>query len=968
MNKRLEVLLENSPIGYAYQKIITSSNQNTVDFVFLHFNTLFEQIMDIQKDTLLKHKFSEIHTAGEIAKLHQKKIFENIALHGGYETYISYSNHMKKWYKVHVFSPQKGFFITLFTDITNEREKLNQYESFFNINLDLLCITDLEGNFIKLNKEWEQLLGYEIKELEGRCFLDFVHPDDIGPTKEEMKKLTNNENVLNFCNRYLSKSGDYKIIEWRSHPHDNLIFAAARDVTKNRTKEKELMTILETTIDGFFIADIDGRLTRVNSAFCSMLGYERHELLQMGIPDFEAIESEEEVAYHKQKIMENGHDRFQTKHRRKDGKVLDVEISVTIFKVNTPQLVVFIRDISEQKKANLELVKREKQFSSLFWDSPVSILIHDIDTGKIIEANHKALSLYGVNSIDEFDFEQMMCGTPHSYEDAMRWIKRTVTEGPQDFEWQAKRKDGEVFWEMINLKIMDYYGKKTVMATGIDITELKEAQKKAEAAGKAKTEFLSNMSHEIRTPLNGIIGFADLLKNTPLDTAQKQFLESISLNANSLLSIVNDILDFSQIEEGKLHLEQTLSDLHELIAESVKSVQKEVFKKRLDLIVSIDEKLPQFAFIDHARLKQILNNLLSNAVKFTEKGKVELTVRFTPLREKTGSYFFSIKDTGIGMSKEQQNNIFKAFSQGDTSTTKKFGGTGLGLIISQRIALKMGSKIKFESELKKGSTFYFKLQANYKNSIEFEEQRFKEEKKEYKTYNPVRRDNEETKHSSSKFLIVDDVETSRFLFREYLKEYDKELKILEAKNGEEAVEMIKKEHPDLVLMDLYMPVLDGLKATKIIRDYEEKKQLKRTVIFALTATATKDQEKECYHTGMDAYLTKPLKKAQLYKKIQEFWTPPKKTTTHPDQLLINSVDHDLSSILTPLKEMLLRNDLSALDFLENNEEIFHNLGYTDHVKKVKKKIIDLNYKEALKEMNKITKASSKSSKRGQPNG
>ncbi len=965
--KHLKALLENSPIGYAYQKINLDSNENAVDFEFLEFNGLFEQIMGLQKDIFVKHKFSEIQRDGEKYCFYQKEVLNHIALHGGYEIYEIYSNHMGKWFKVHVFSPQKGFFITLFTDITREKERLKQYENFFNINLDLLCIADSEGRFLKLNREWERLLGYDIKELEGRHFLDFVHPDDIDLTKKEMEKLSQKENVLNFCNRYLTKSGEYKIIEWRSHPHGNLIFAAARDVTKNRTKEKELMTILETTIDGFFIANMDGRLTRVNNAFCRMLGYKKDELLGMRIADFEAIESEDEINYHKQKILRNGSDRFQTKHRRKDGKILDVEISVTIFTVNKPQLVVFIRDISEQTKANVELEKSEKQFSSLFWDSPVSILIHDKDTGKIIEANHKALALYGVKHIDEFDFENMMCDSPYSYDEAMKWIKKAVTEGPQDFEWQAKRKGGGVFWEKINLKLVDYNGKKSVMATGIDITELKEAQKKAEAAGKAKTEFLSNMSHEIRTPLNGIIGFADLLKSTPLDTAQKQFLDSVSLNANSLLSIVNDILDFSQIEEGKLQLEQTLSDLYELIQESVETVQAEAGKKRLDLLVNKEEKLPKFAYVDHGRLKQILVNLLSNAVKFTEKGRVELTVHFTPLSEQRGEYFFSIKDTGIGMKEEQQRNIFRAFAQGDTSTTKKFSGTGLGLIISQRIAQKMGSEINFKSEWRKGSTFYFKLQAIYK--------RTQEKENELK----IEQTNEDIKDltdqiqveapSRTAFLIVDDVETSRFLFREYLREFDKDIRIFEAINGEEALDIIKREKPELVLMDLFMPVLDGLKTTQIIREYEEKHHLKRTIIFALTATATKDQEKECYQTGMDAYLTKPLKKARLFEKINQFWKPRQSyEKAGTDRIFSVSNNQELASLIKPLKEMLMQNDLSAIDFLENIEQTLQDMGYNEHIMKIKKKIINLNYQEALEELNKITETSPISSKRGRNNG
>ncbi|MFP4461834.1 MAG: ATP-binding protein, partial [Thermotogota bacterium] len=375
------------------------------------------------------------------------------------------------------------------------------------------------------------------------------------------------------------------------------------------------------------------------------------------------------------------------------------------------------------------------------------------------------------------------------------------------------------------------------------------------------------------------------------------------------------------------------------------------------------EHLHKFAYVDYARLKQVLINLLSNAVKFTENGQIELTVQFSALSEKTGEFFFSIKDTGIGMSHKQQNSIFKAFSQGDTSISKKFGGTGLGLIISQRIVQKMGSEIQFESERNKGSTFYFQLKANYKRTQEFENDSINEFNEESEPIKGVNHINHKVTNDTPTFLIVDDVETSRFLLSEYLKEFEGDIKILEAVNGKQAVEIIKREKPDLVLMDLFMPVLDGLKATKIIRDFEEKHQLKRTIIFALTATATKVQEQECYNMGMDAYLTKPLKKVQLYEKIHQFWKPKKSHgTSGADQALDISNDHELATLLNSLKEMLIKNDLSAIDFLENNERELESLGDADSLKKLKNQIINLKYQEALYDLNELIEASLKRQK------
>src|SRR6056297_2073494 len=247
-NKPLKKLLENVPMGYAYHKIIANTSEGKVDYEFLKFNPLFQRIMGLEKSDLEKNKGSDIPPEKRDHTIYRSDIFKKIALQGGYETYNCFSNQLDRWFKVHVFSPQEGFFMTLLVDISQEKEQLKQFESFFNINLDLLCIADSEGRFVKLNKEWERLLGYQIDELEGRFFLDFVHPQDIQKTKEAMEKLNHKDDVLNFSNRYLTKNGDYKIIEWRSHPHGHFIFAAARDITTSRTKERELTAILETTI------------------------------------------------------------------------------------------------------------------------------------------------------------------------------------------------------------------------------------------------------------------------------------------------------------------------------------------------------------------------------------------------------------------------------------------------------------------------------------------------------------------------------------------------------------------------------------------------------------------------------------------------------------------------------------------------------------------------------------------------
>src|SRR5438874_351993 len=564
-------------------------------------------------------------------------------------------------------------------------------------------------------------------------------------------------------------------------------------------------------------------------------------------------------------------DIYELTYIRKDGSRFPAVVSVTALRDAQDTIIGYLligtdntaRKLVEAEQKKLDQRLRDQHFytRSLIESNTHALMATD-PAGIITDVNKQAEALTGCTR-DE------LIGAPFKGyftdpERAELAIKRVLSEKKvTDFELTARGHDGRQ--TMVSCNATTFYDRSRtlqgVFASVQDVTErkrveaeLRQAKAAAESASQTKSDFLASMSHEIRTPMNAIIAIADLLAKTPLSAEQNNYVQIFRRAGDNLLHLINDILDLSKVEASQLELERTRFSLDDLLGKVTEMVAARAQEKGLDLVCEIAPNVPTDLVGDPTRLRQVLLNLLGNAIKFTESGEVALRVTSDAASAVPGALQFMVSDTGIGIAGEKLGAVFERFTQADSSTTRRYGGSGLGLTISKRLVELMGGRIRVESELGKGSVFSFNVPLEIWAGAD------------RRTAVPIGA-GPELPLPALRILLVEDSPDNRTITVAYMKDTPYRVDI--AENGAIALEKFTAGHYDLVLMDRQMPVMDGLTATRAIREWEQANHRPLTPIVALTAAALKGDQEQCLAAGCTAYLSKPIKQETLLRAIKE---------------------------------------------------------------------------------------------------
>ncbi|WP_026913691.1 PAS domain-containing hybrid sensor histidine kinase/response regulator [Christiangramia portivictoriae] len=791
-----------------------------------------------------------------------------------------------------------------FQDINRQKIAELQYKTtrerfekiFQNSSLGIILV-HIEGHLILANPASLKIFGFKEAELNDALnltFKDLIHPNYLKEAVRYRQKLVNGE-IENYQMeaRFFKITGEEiwcrlttSIVKGEAGMED-LIISQVEDITermqlqmKANENSKRFMSAFEYSPNGMGVVSMEGEWLMVNQNLANMFGYTKEEFVNRRSSELTHPKDLKKDSEHLQALINLEIETYSVEKRfiHQSGRIIYGMLYVSVIVDDEGKPLYLIRQIADLTKRILSeraLQKSLDEFQGLMdATTKVSIMETDLD-GVIQKFNKGAENLLGYAA--EEVIGKMNVLTIHTEEEIKE--RDDQRERFYDAEWTYKRKDGSTF--PVKLAITPIKNHKDIitgfLGVAIDITDLKkmeyslrEARKKAEAANKAKSEFLANMSHEIRTPLNGIVGFTDLLMQSNLNSSQEKYMQTVYNSANTLMDLINDVLDFSKIEAGKLELSEERTDLIQLCGQTVDMIKHQAHQKGLEVLLQISPNIRRYVYVDAVRLRQILINLLGNAVKFTHEGEVSLSVLSTNLDydEDEVVFKFEIRDTGIGIARKNLDKIFNAFDQEDASTTRKYGGSGLGLTISNRLLNLMDSKLNVSSVLGQGSTFYFHVKLRTEQEINFETRPIKDIRK---------------------VLIVDDNDNYREILKQMLAV--NKIETVLSPNGIDALNKLKEnEDFDLAIVDFNMPYLTGIGLIEQIRNKHQLDADKLPVILLHSSTEDEMIQKSCKELDVTFNVTKPIQIAQLYELIENIEEPLNVKAVIPEETFKNTTE------------------------------------------------------------------------------
>jgi PAS domain S-box-containing protein len=776
--------------------------------------------------------------------------------------------------------------LTLHEELEQRREaakSLAHFRALVESSQDAIAGIDLRGVITSWNAGAEWLYGYMADEAVGKHISILSGEDQHNDGPMLLERIKQGDTIENFETQRCRKNGQIVDVSLTLSPirdADGVITgmsAIAHDIAERKRAEERLRAgearfraVFNHAPIGIALVNPQGKFLQSNPAFDKLMGLRPGECADFKLEDLTHFDDWEECALAVSRIFSGEIDNFQLRARYlRGGSIVwgNVYGSSMRDSDGSPKyLLIMVEDITSRRKAELALQESERRFTCFMSHLPGLAFMKD-RFGRYLYVNDAVRRVPSSNQRDwvgKSDFDLW----PREIALKIRENDRFVlsTGQPQNLIEDVPQGDEIRKWLVVKFPLIVEEGTHSIVAgVAIDVTsqkrveeELARAKHAAEAANRAKSEFLANMSHEIRTPMTAILGFSEILSECPISAEARASIDIVQRNGEHLLTLVDDILDLSKIEAGRMEIDQEPSSPAEVAREVIETMRVRAEAKGLELSLEEQGPLPPAISTDPRRLRQILVNLVGNAVKFTEVGAVRIVARSETAASAQPLVAFEVVDTGIGMSGEQMAQLFRPFTQVDTSTSRRFGGTGLGLAISKRLAVALGGDLTVSSEPNHGSSFRLTIAATPVN-------RDQTPNTTHETSLPVTTTEQIPQSLSGRILLVEDGPDNQRLITFLLRKAG--IEVVVAENGEVALQTVEQAQAqrttfDVILMDMQMPVLDGYQATRQLRARGWKGP-----IVALTAHAMKEDRQTCLDAGCDDYLSKPIRRPELLAVI-----------------------------------------------------------------------------------------------------